>query len=269
MEFAVDVDAGCRLGGGELGCVLQLVRPRVLVLIVVSRYPVVLKVDRHLAGCNDGVAEDGVAYACVGYYDDPGLGVEGDEVPGAGFPAADDVVRGATCDHQTPVTPAGIFLPVRRRAQIVTPDPVAAGARPAQPDVPLAVGRDDVPFLGGQAADGVVGRFKVNSPSGLRELLLAGGVDPDVVAGYGVVPGRVAHRVDAVMQVAGDDVARQSRRATHQVVGRIHDQNAVVVGDCFLAALVGADVVPLDDVQPAGSLHVGLLALTHDMHAAP
>src|SRR5687768_9345153 len=75
------------------------------------------------------------------------------------------------------------------------------------------------------------------------DLGAAGGVGADVVALDDVVPGAAAVDDDAVLRVAGDDVARATAGAADRVGRRLVDRDAAVaVGDRAGAAGVGADI---------------------------
>src|SRR5262249_45160975 len=79
------------------------------------------------------------------------------------------------------------------------------------------------------------------------------GGQSDVVADHLVVGGGGAADGDAVLAVAGDDVAGRRDRAANGVVGRGHNVHAApAVGQRGGAGGVGANVVALDHVAAAG-----------------
>src|SRR5262249_21937089 len=142
-------------------------------------------------------------------------GVGGDDVAGPG-PAAADRVVGAVGDYPVPAVAEG-----RRRGEVrpdrVALDHVAAGD---QVHAGAAVARDDVAGPRGGAADGVAVGEDDDAVASVAQGRRPGGVGADEVARHHVGG---AVQVDAVVGVAGNQVAGPGRGAADRVAGREDD----------------------------------------------
>ena len=149
-------------------------------------------------------------------------------------------------------------------ADQVAEDRVVGGPGALEAHAAEAVARDQVAFTGARAADRVAGDVAVDvgeqphAVCPVRQRRGAVSLDADVIANHPVVRDVLAIlRVedDAMLPVAGDDVAIARLRATDGVAGRAEDEDTGTgVAETSVAARVGADEVALDRVAGADGI---------------
>src|SRR5262249_30217210 len=137
------------------------------------------------------------------------VAVGGDDVPRRGAAAADDVAAGLLADPDARGAVAQGGVAGDGGADVVALDGVAERAGVEAGDAAQGVAGDDVAGPGGGAADRVVAGpvGDQNSVFQIRDGAEAGAVGADGVALHGVEARAGVREHDALVPVAGDDVA--------------------------------------------------------------